>query len=189
MKKKTPILLFLFLMSLIPSNHVFGQNTQPTGTAGFGDEMKCITEEKANPESKEDPIIIKTCIWHAFKFVITGEPDYRGCYSYQYELFLIANGQQKQINNSDLFNDQRKELEVLINRDIKIYFDSNAKDPNNDCFSGATFTPFQLNDLGISFNEKNEMEFNVTFGLGGACMSVDGMVITFSMQDLKKYFK
>ena len=185
MKKKTPILLFLFLMSLIPSNHVFGQNTQPTGTAGFGDEMKCITEEKANPESKEDPIIIKTCIWHAFKFVTTGAPDYKGRYGYEYELFLIENSQPKQITNSELFNDHRKELEELINRKIRIDFDNNAKDPNvKDCFEGVTFTPFQLNDMGISFNDKNEMEFNVTFGLGGACMSVDGMVITFSMQDL-----
>jgi len=190
MKKTTPIILFLFLLLLTPSIDIVGQSIQIKDASGFKDEIKCVTEEKINPESKEDPIKIKTCIWHAFKFVTTGVPDYKGRYGYEYELFLIENSQPKQITNSELFNDHRKELEELINRKIRIDFDNNAKDPNvKDCFEGVTFTPFQLNDMGISFNDKNEMEFNVTFGLGDACMSVDGTVITFSMQDLKKYLK
>jgi len=81
-------------------------------------------------------------------------------------------------------------LENLINSNLKIDFDDNAKDPEtSDCFVGTSFTKFQLNDMGISFNDKNEMEFNVSFGLGGACMNVDGTAVSFKMSDLKEYFK
>ena len=43
--------------------------------------------------------------------------------------------------------------------------------------------------MGISLNDKNEMEFNVSFGLGGVCYNVDGTSVSFKMTDLKEYFK
>jgi len=191
--KKITIIFFLLLLSSVYSNSVYCQNTKTRilkNTSNYSDEINCKTDEKTNPESKDDPIIIKTCVWHSYKFVITGAPDYKGRYSYEYELFLIENGKQKKIQNSELFNDKITELENLINSNLKIDFDDNAKDPEtSDCFVGTSFTKFQLNDMGISFNDKNEMEFNVSFGLGGACMNVDGTAVSFKMSDLKEYFK
>jgi len=191
--KKITIIFFLFLLSSVYSNSVYCQNTKTrilNNTSNYNDEIKCKTVEKTNPESKDDPIIIKTCVWHSYKFVITGEPDYKGRNGYEYELFLIENGKQKKIQNSELFNDKITELENRINSKLKIDFDNNAKDPEMiDCFAGTSFTKFQLDDMGISFNDKNEMAFNVSFGLGGACMNVDGTAVSFKMTDLKEYFK
>jgi hypothetical protein len=49
-----------------------------------------------------------------------------------------------------------------------------------------SFVPFTFEQLGIDF-DNNSINFNVTFGVGGACSSVDGTGITFSLDEIKQY--
>jgi hypothetical protein len=49
-----------------------------------------------------------------------------------------------------------------------------------------SLVPFTFEQLGIDF-DNNTINFYVTFGLSGACMSVDGASISFSLHDIKQY--
>jgi len=196
MRHVTKLILFLFFFPCVAfnsNNNIIGQKSGLTidnKDLSFSSELKCVTKEKKNPESKEDPIIIKTCTWRKYTFVSTGQPDYRGVYSYDYELFLIDKGKSTKINNSDLFNDKVSRLENLINEKIKSEFDDSVKDTlNRDCLGGVEFTRFEINQMGITFNEDNKIEFNVSLGLGSACLCNDGYSVSFELKDIKEYLK
>ena len=49
-----------------------------------------------------------------------------------------------------------------------------------------SFVPFTFEQLGIGF-DNNSINFNVTFGVGGACSSVDGTGIALSLNEIKQY--
>jgi hypothetical protein len=185
--------IILVILLLFTSSSIFGQRKKViklTGKLISNNEVQCITEERTNPDSKTDSIIVKTCLWHNYKFVMTGIPDYRGRYGYAYELFFIDKEQQKKITNSGLFNEKINKLEDLINEIIKNDFDNYKSDPGlSNCLDGVKFKRFKMDDMGISFNERNEIEFNVTFGLGQACYNDDGTSVSFDMSDLKEYLK
>jgi len=40
--------------------------------------------------------------------------------------------------------------------------------------------------MGIDF-EDDKINFYVTFGLSGACMSIDGTTVSFSLDEIKRY--
>lgn len=48
---------------------------------------------------------------------------------------------------------------------------------------------FSINEMGITINPSDKMEFRVTFGLGGACMNVDGANASFSLNHIKNYIR
>ena len=86
-----------------------------------------------------------------------------------------------------LFNENKNELLSIINSKIKKDYMSFSNDPETkDCFEGASFTPYNFDQLGIDF-DADEINFNVTFGLSGSCMSVDGTIVSFHFDEIKKY--
>lgn len=187
MKKITYLIAFLFILY-----NANGQ-TRNSKIAQKGkitkSENRCTTKWCRNPDS-EDSLIIKTCKWHNFKFIETGYPDYRGRYSYEYEVFAVNNGKEKKINNSDIFNDKISQLEKLINQRVKHIFDDYAKDPKASVrFKGEIFKKIEINEMGISFSEDEKIEFNVSFGLGNACLSVDEVTVSFSLNEINEYLR
>lgn len=184
--KYIPFLLLFLLVSF----GVLGQNKNKTvRDKTLKTEIKYTLQSLSN-DGSEDSIIIKTWEWKKYKFVETGTPDYRGRYGYIYELFVVNNGQAKKINNSELFNGKINQLEKIVNQRIKHDFDEYIKDPNSsECFPSKVYTKIKIDDMGLSFSESNEIIFNVSFGLGGYCYSVDGTTVSFKLRDLKKYIK
>ena len=196
MRHITKLIFFLLFFPCIVFNSINNIKGQKSGLtmdnkdSSFSSDLKCVAKEKKNPESKEDPIIVKTCTWRKYKFVSTGQPDDKGRYGYDYELFLIDKGKSIKIINSDLFNDKVSQLENLINEKIKSEFDANAKDSiDGDCLRGVEYSKFGINQIGITFNEKNQMEFNVSLGLGSACLSQEGYSVSFELKDIREYLK
>jgi hypothetical protein len=189
------LIFFLFIILFVSFNSnsiIIAQKTISlnSNSDSIFNQIKCITKEKNNPESKDDPIIIITCEWRKYKFINTGQPDYKGRYSYKYELFLIDKWQTKKVNNSVLFNDKLDQLENLINDKFKRDFDDYVKSAEtSECFKGRTFTKFDINEMGISLTEDNKIEFKVSFGLGSACLNVDLMSASFKLTDIKEYLK
>lgn len=152
--------------------------------------VSCKSEEKINPESSEDPILINTCSWGKYKSITTGLPDYKGRYSFEYQLYILDNGQAKPIKNDDIFNNKVKQLEQKINAQLKKEFDMNSKDPElSECFEATKFNNYSINEMGITFKDNNQIEFNVNYELGGACFSVNNGSVTFKLTELKDYFK
>lgn len=151
------------------------------------DVVMCSEKEMPNPDT-EDPIINKTCLYKHYKTISIGSPDYKGRYSYEYKLYKKQeNGTFKKVKNVSLFNEKKTELLSLINAKIKKEYDLYAQDPeSSECFDQMSFVPFTFEQLGIDF-DNNSINFNVTFGLSGACSSVDGTGIAFSLDEIKQY--
>lgn len=147
----------------------------------------CSEKELPNPDA-QDPIINKTCLFKDYKTISIGSPDYKGRYSYEYDIYKKQlNGTFKKVKNVTLFNEKKYELLSLINAKIKKEYDLYAQDPESrECFDQISFVPFTFEQLGIDFNN-NSINFNVTFGLISACMNVDGTSIEFSLHEIKQY--
>ena len=146
------------------------------------------TEKETKNENGDEPILIKTCLYKTYKAISKRFPDYKGRYSYEYSILKKQeNGSYLPIKNTSLFNKNKNELLSIINKKIEKDYNSYSNDPETkECFEGISFTPFNFNELGIKF-ESNTIEFNVTFGLSGACMSVDGTTISMKLDKIQKY--
>ena len=152
-------------------------------------EATCTVTEKQNPDGT-DPIIIQTCIWGQYKFVKVGSPDYKGRYSYEYEVYRTTDNKDIKVQNKDIFNSKFGDLEKLINSEITKELKENRQDPENaECLNDVGNPSFSINDMGITIDQKSRMEFNVSFGLGGACFNVDGASAKFSLKDISDYIK
>ncbi len=151
------------------------------------DVVMCSEKETPNPDT-EDPIINRTCLFKEYKTISIGSPNYKGRYSYEYKLYKKqSNGTFKKVKNESIFNEKKKDLLSLINAKIKKEYDLYAQDPeSSECFDQMSFVPFTFEQLGIDF-DNNSINFNVTFGVGGACSSVDGTGIAFSLDEIKQY--
>jgi hypothetical protein len=82
-------------------------------------EPTCTVTEKQNPDNGTDPIIIQTCIWGQYKFVTVGSPDYKGRYSYEYEVYKTTDNKDIKVQNKDIFNSKVGDLEKLINSEMR----------------------------------------------------------------------
>lgn len=146
-----------------------------------------ICEEKSVNSTSSEPILIKSCILNNFKSVSTGEADYKGRYSYKYEVFIKKNGAYVKSNNEDLFNEKKEELLKLINQKIKIDFEDYASNPETkDCFEGITFTNYTYENLGIEFTD-DKINFNVWFDVFEYCFNVSSTTVSFGIEEIKPY--
>lgn len=176
MKTKTILITALALLGL-----TFTTLAQVTNKA-------LCTERESKNKDGGDPILIKTCLYKKYKTISRGYPDYKGRYTYVYELYKKQpNGSFIQIKNVMLFNETKNELLSIINSKIEKEFNTYSHDAETkDCFEGATFAPFELDQLGIDF-DADKINFNVSFGLSAACMSVDGTTVSFNLDDIETY--
>jgi hypothetical protein len=196
MKRLTLLLSFILtictLYSCAPSTSSENKKTADIEGESKPDDNKekplakvvCKNEEKSG--EGEDAILIKNCQFGNIQTRSEGYPDNKGRYSYAYEISF--NG--KKVKNEAIFNEKMPELLSKLNekilKDYKEYY--NAED-TRDCFEGMDKNPkFTMNDMGIDFDE-DKIIFNISFGLSGACMSVDGTNVSLSMEELAPYLK
>lgn len=151
--------------------------------------VNCFEKIKEDAEYS-DLIFIKTCAYKNYVFKSIGTPDYKGRYSYNYEVFKIDKSDTLKIKNSDFFNENVNELEKLINEKLKTEYDSNAANPEiSDCMEWIDFREYTINEFGISFISENHMEFNIYYGIGGACFVVNSSSVILELTELEKYLK
>jgi len=156
-------------------------------TATMAQTKIVCTEKELKSQDSEDPIIIKSCTMGNYKSISKGEADYKGRYSYSFELFKYVNNKYVSIKNTELFNEKKADLLSIINQRMKKDFDEYLKDPENkDCLEGITSPNISFEDLGITFNDSG-INFNISFGLSSNCMAVDGTTITLKSEEVKPY--
>lgn len=137
-----------------------------------------------------DVVFIKSCKFYNHLFKSIGQPDDKGRYSYDYELFKIDKTDTIRINNLDFFNSKAIELEKIININLKAAYNSNSKIPQiSNCMNWIEFRYYKLDEFGISFTDNNQMEFNINYGIGGACFNVSSSSVTIELSELKRYLK
>ena len=143
-------------------------------------------EERQTGSEDDAPGTERTCYFQDFKSHTLGESDYKGRYSYVYTLYRKDGGKYVQVSNATLFREDRlKELEALLNKRIRADY-TEMKAGADDCFDGFTLPEYLVNQLGIYFDD-DQIMFAVSFGLPGACMAVDGTVVSLSISEVKPY--
>ena len=151
--------------------------------------VECFEIEEDNPEYS-DITIIKNCKFKNHLFQSIGTPDYKGRYSYKFHLFKLEKNDTLKINNSHFFNSNEAQLEKLLNEKSKVQYESDLKHPEiGDCMKAINFRKYKLDEFGISFVEKNKMEFSIDFGVGSACFVVNTAYITLEIPEVRKYLK
>ena len=149
----------------------------------------CTESNKKNDEYSES-IILKTCEFKNHLFKSTGIADYKSRYSYKYELFQINENDTIKVKNSEFFNQKAIQLEKLINDKLKTEYESNSKIPEiSECMKWIDFRYYKLNEFGISFTDKNQMEFNIDYGIGSACFNVRFSTVILELSEIEKYLK
>lgn len=152
-------------------------------------EIRIQCSEKEEPSDNEpDPILIKTCIFGIFQSVRTGTADYKGRYSYEYELFMIENDKKKEIRNSDLFISGSDLVEKRINQDLQEEYKKNLNNPHlKACMEWIDFRYYELDEMGMAFTYDNEIEFHVDYGIGGACFNVAHSTLKYKLSEFAQY--
>ena len=150
--------------------------------------LSCIEKERKNEEGK-DPILIKTCFIKNFKFVSTSYPDYAGRYDYsEQKVYILKNNKYVKTTNSKVFNKNQDQLVATINKRILEDFNKLSTDSSTrECLTEIDSIPtYKMDDFEISF-EGNEIWFEVHWGLSSVCRSVDGTIVSFKLDEIKKY--
>jgi|SRR5450755_1192249 hypothetical protein len=171
----------LFILSFLLSYHI---------STAQHIKLTCTEKELKNGKS-QDPILVKTCYIKNFKFVETSYPDDVGRYfDSEHEVYGWVNNKYHKAVNSKVFNKDQDKLVSIINERIqKEYKDDLANPEVKDCLDGLDSIPtYKMNDFEISFF-KNEIWFQVHWGLGSVCRAVDGSIVTFKITEVEKYLK
>jgi len=150
--------------------------------------LSCIEKEQKNGEG-QDPILVKTCVIKNFKFVSKSFPDYAGRYVYsEHQVYVLKNNKYVKTTNSKVFNRSQDKLVTTINNRILEDFHQFSTDSNTkECLRGTDSIPtYKMDDFEISF-EGNEIWFEVHWGLSSACRNVDGTIVSFKLEEIKKY--
>ena len=159
------------------------EDTKANLKSNEGKEPKAKVECKKQEKSNES---IKICKYGNIETKTEGFADMKGRFSYGYSVML--NG--KKVKNEEIFNDKLPELLNKLNQKILKDYTAfyNAED-TKDCFEAKPKNPkFSINDMGIDF-EDDKINFNVIFGLSEMCMSVDGTIISISLDEIEPYLK
>jgi hypothetical protein len=151
--------------------------------------LNCYEKTKVDSDYSE-VVLIKTCEFKNHLVKSIGTPDYKGRYSYDYELLRIENNDTLKISNSDLFNEDANELEKSVNKLLKAEYESNSNRPEiSECMKQIDFRHYKLNEFGISFTDNNQMEFNINYGIGSACFNVSSSSIVMGLSELESFLK
>ena len=117
-----------------------------------------------------------------------GTPDNVGRYSYEYNLMKVVKNDTIKIKNSELFSNKTKQLEDLINKELKKEHERLLKKPDiQDCMSQIDFREYKLDEFGISFNYQGQLEFNIDYEIMSACTNVGGSQVVLNISEIKHH--
>lgn len=123
------------------------------------------------------------------KFVSIGSPDYKGRYAYEYFVYKIEKEKEIPAKNSDIFLNV-KQIEKLLNKKFKKKIAAaKSDDENSECMKWVSFKEYKLDDIAITFNDNNEMEFEASIALPDACFSLSFIDVSLKLDIIEKYFK
>lgn len=148
-----------------------------------------VREELITKKGVQDPTLLNTFHWRHYKLIETGNPDYKGRYSWTTEIFKQIGDSSVKISNADLFKKEKiEELEKMINDRLEEDFKA-MKVSDAECFKGRRYyKAVKLKDMRISLSDHSEMTFEILNGLSVACYAVNASSTTFKIEELKAYF-
>ena len=144
----------------------------------------CVETQNSNSETLE---LIKKCYYKNYLFKSVGTPDYKGRYSYDYEIFEIKEKDTLKTLNSKFFKSESQKIEILLNKKLKEDYESDLNEHlMKECMRQINFRYYDLDEFGVTFFNNNIMEFNITHDeVSGACFNVSGNSVFLEMETFK----
>lgn len=147
--------------------------------------VACYTRE-IEGDAEFDPDLLDSCVYGNLITRNHGSPDYKGRYMYSYRVFINDKDGLRQLKNQDLFNENFKIFEEILNTRVQQEFEG-IRPEFLDCFEDFQLRHYTLNDFGIALNPNGSLNFNLSFGLPGVCMAADGLILTYPITELQPY--
>ncbi|RNC85128.1 MAG: hypothetical protein ED556_11215 [Winogradskyella sp.] len=168
------IVTLIIAFNIRPSSHEI--NTTPICSETYVENSETI-----------DSVIIKECFYKNHLFKSVGIPDYKGRYSYEYQIFKIVGTDTTKTKNSNFFKDKTKLIEELLNKKLKEDYNTDLKYPDlKNCVKQINFRHFNLDEFGVTFMSKDIMAFHIDYkGVSGACFNVSGNSVLLHLNSLK----
>ena len=142
---------------------------------------------ECSTEYNSDEDLIRTCFHSSYKSVAYGMADYKGRYTYSYQLYKRSRNGYLRISNEALFNASKSKLLQNLNEQIaRDFYELKSDKSSSDCFDGIELPYYSFNRLGIEFDE-DALEFHVDFGMPNYCLAVGGTTISIPRSEANKY--
>jgi len=142
---------------------------------------------ECSTEYNSDEDLIRTCFHSSYKSVAYGMADYKGRYTYSYQLYKRSRNGYLRISNEALFNASKSKLLQNLNEQIaRDFYELKSDKSSSDCFDGIELPYYSFNRLGIEFDE-DALEFHVDFGMPNYCLAVGGTTISIPWSEANKY--
>jgi len=142
---------------------------------------------ECSTEYNSDEDLIRTCFHSSYKSVAYGMADYKGRYTYSYQLYKRSRNGYLRISNEALFNASKSKLLQNLNEQIaRDFYELKSDKSSSDCFDGIELPYYSFNRLGIEFDE-DALEFHVDFGIPNYCLAVGGTTISIPWSEANKY--
>ena len=115
--------------------------------------QECSTEYNSNDD------LTRICFYSSYKSITHGTTDYKGRYSYSYQLYKKSRIGYLKVTNEDLFNSIKSSLLQKVNEQIaRDFYEMKSFPSSSDCFDGIELPYYSFNRLGIEFDE-DALEF------------------------------
>jgi len=162
-------------------NFSFSEVYNEGGTVVHTEQHECSTEYNSDQD------LTRICFHSSYKTVAHGMADYRGRYSYSYQLYKQSRNGYQKITNEALFNASKSTLLQKVNEQIaRDFYEMKSHQSSTDCFDGVELPYYSLNRLGIEFGE-DALEFHVDFGMPNSCLAVGGTIVSIPWNEAEQY--
>lgn len=148
----------------------------------------CRASEEKSPDGAL-PVLKQSCSLGRFFCIRRGIPDEKGRYIYHSEWFADSAGKQFPVPAEAIFNHHKQELLNRINEKIKVSVQEQMNEGEQvACFKGFSFQPYSFSQMDISLNGSG-IDFELTFGFPEECLAADGLIISFTFEELKNILR
>jgi len=162
-------------------NFSFSEVVNEVSTSFNREPQECSTEYNSNDD------LTRICFYSSYKSITHGTTDYKGRYSYSYQLYKKSRIGYLKVTNEDLFNSIKSSLLQKVNEQIaRDFYEMKSFPSSSDCFDGIELPYYSFNRLGIEFDE-DALEFHVDFGMPNYCLAVGGTTISIPWSEANKY--
>jgi len=148
----------------------------------------CRATEEKSPYGAF-PVLKQSCRLGRFSSIRRGIPDEKGRYIYHSEWFADSAGKQIPVPAEAIFNQHKQELLNRINEKIKVSVQEQMSEGEQvACFKGFSFQPYSFSQMEISLSGSG-IDFELAFGFSEECLAADGLIISFSFEELKDFLR
>ena len=136
--------------------------------------VNCQLTQHKNINNSVDPILKSVCTYQKIMVKKVGEADYKGRYSWEYELSLKTGSTEAPLTLAEVFGSNANQANSFLNKQLKEEYESNLKDPDLvECMANIAVRHYELDEFQLDFSQGKMVLFWVEYNTGGACYNMN----------------